>query len=290
MDTIKPTEPTEPGAQAPITEADLHAYVDRQLTPARHAEVEQYLAARPDERQRVQAWQQQNEMLHGLLDPVHDEALPLRFWPRRVAAVDRWRSLAAGLAIAVVSAGSAWFVRGSVDGDAARLALAQPTSAAAAIVPGDSAAGPQLTGFARRAAVAHVVYSPDVRRPVEVGADQEQQLVDWLSKRLGSAVKPPSLKSIGYELIGGRLLPGDSGPVAQFMYHDAIGQRLTLYVTREAPTSPDRSETAFRFGQDGPVNVFYWVDKNFGYALSGGLGREELTRVAREVHRQLAPA
>src|SRR5439155_16750884 len=77
----------------------------------------------------------------------------------------------------------------------------------------------------------------------------------WLSKRLGTEIKPPSLKPIGSELIGGRLLPGDSGQVAQFMYHDATGQRLTLYVTRETPKLANQPETAFRFGRDGPVNA-----------------------------------
>jgi anti-sigma factor RsiW len=91
---------------------------------------------------------------------------------------------------------------------------------------------------------------------------------------------------MGYELVGGRLLPGDKGPVAQFMYTTGNGQRLTLYVTREAAGQ----ETAFKFGQDGSVNVFYWVDKNFGYALSGGADRKELARVSQEVYRQLESA
>ena len=283
MDEIRLT--ATPTAGAPITEADLHAWVDRRLTPARHAEVEQFLAARPDERQRVLDWQQQNALLHGLLDPVLVEPLPLRLPLHREATVWPWRGIAAGLAIAVLSGGSSWFVRGRLDADAARLALADPGRTTVASAGGRSV----LSGFARRAAVAHVVYSPDVRRPVEVGADQEQQLVAWLSKRLGTAVKPPSLQPVGYELMGGRLLPGETGAVAQFMYHDATGQRLTLYVTREAPKPNGRAETAFRFGQDGPVNVFYWVDADFGYALSGGAGRDELTRVATEVYRQLAP-
>jgi anti-sigma factor RsiW len=91
----------------------------------------------------------------------------------------------------------------------------------------------KVSAFARQAAIAHVVYSPDVRRPVEIGAEQEEQLVAWLSKRIGSPIRPPKLGKVGYELIGGRLLPGQSGPVAQFMYHDATGQRLTLYVSAE---------------------------------------------------------
>jgi anti-sigma factor RsiW len=130
------------------------------------------------------------------------------------------------------------------------------------------------------------VYSKDQRRPVEVAADQEQQLVTWLSKRLGTEVHAPRLASVGYELVGGRLLPGDSGPVAQFMYQDSAGQRLTLYVTHEAP-QPTGRDTAFRFGKAGAVNVFYWVDRGFGYALSGAIERPELMRVSQEVYRQL---
>lgn len=281
MDKIRLTSSSGGFGGAPITEADLHGYVDQQLTPERHIEVEQYLRARPNERQRVQEWQQHNNLLRGFLNPVLDEPLPMQLPLKPTAVMYPWRGLAAGLAIAVVSAGSAWVVRGSVEDEAARLALDRSARMT-------TASSSDLSGFARRAAVAHVVYSPDVRRPVEVGADQEQQLVTWLSKRLGSEVKPPNLQGIGYELIGGRLLPGETGPVAQFMYHDATGQRLTLYVTREVPKLDNQPETAFRFGQDGPVNVFYWVEKNFGYAISGGADRKELTRVSQEVHRQLA--
>ena len=272
------------GPGGPITDADLHAYVDRQLDPTRRAEVEAYLQTRPDKRQQVNAWQEQNERLRNLLNPVLDEAIPARFPlrpPAPAAANYPWRGLAAGIAIAVVSASSAWVARGSVEGEALRLAMARPAVRA-------TPSGAELTGFAHRAAVAHVVYSPDIRRPVEVGAEQEQQLVTWLSKRLGSPVKPPALQTIGYELIGGRLLPGDKSPVAQFMYHDATGQRLTLYVTGEIPNGVDQPKPAFRFGRDGPVNVFYWVDRHFGYAISGGADRAELLRISQEVYRQLA--
>lgn len=282
MDDIRLVPPS-PGS--PITEADLHAFVDAQLTPTRRAEVAQYLAERPDEAARVESWRQHRQLLHGLFDPVLDEPLPARLMLRPSATVLPWRGFAAGLAIAVLSAGTAWTVRGSLNAQAARLATADATSRDAIV----TAVDPSLSGFALRAAVAHVVYSPDTRRPVEVGADQEQQLVAWLSKRLGTQVKPPSLDAIGYELIGGRLLPGETGPVAQFMYHDAGGQRMTLYVTRESARPAGKPETAFHFGQDGGVKVFYWVDRNFGYAISGGVDRQALLRVANEVYRQLAP-
>ncbi|MBC7940818.1 MAG: anti-sigma factor [Chitinophagaceae bacterium] len=268
-----------------VSEAELQAYVDDRLPAERRSQIEAHLAERPDEMQRVESYRAHKQELRALFDPVLDEALPQRLMqaarPRTPWYAQR---LAASIAIVIASATSgtsAWFARGALEADATRLAAAAPS--------GSMPTGGNLSGFARRAAVAHVVYSPDVRRPVEVGADQEQQLVAWLSKRLGTPIKPPSLQSIGLELIGGRLLPGDSGPVAQFMYHDGIGQRLTLYVTREVPKPAGEPETGFRFGQDGPVNVFFWVDKTFGYAISGGADRQALLTVAREVHRQLSP-
>jgi anti-sigma factor RsiW len=87
----------------------------------------------------------------------------------------------------------------------------------------------EVPGFVKRAAIAHAVYSPEVRHPVEVGADQEQHLVAWLSKRLGAPLRAPKLDDVGYFLVGGRLLPGENGPVAHFMYQSKR-YAITLYV------------------------------------------------------------
>jgi anti-sigma factor RsiW len=256
-----------------ITEADLHAYVDGALAQARRLAVEEYLANHPQEAERVRAYQSQKQALQALFNPVAEEAVPehLRVLatPPAVMAARSWlpawslQRIAAGLLIAVISGTGGWAAHDRF----------QPAQNMARATP-----------LARQAAVAHVVFSPDVRRPVEVGAEQEDQLVAWLSKRLGTPVHPPKLGALGYELIGGRLLPGNSGPVAQFMYHDATGQRLTLYVSTENTSNHD---TAFRFAQEGPVNVFYWIDGKFGYALSAGIDKAELARVATAVYDQL---
>ena len=261
--------------RVPVTEADLHGYADGQLPAERRLLVQAYLASRPDEQARVKAWMADNESLRALLDPVLDEPIPVRMPLSSGRTILPWRQFAVAASIAFVSAGAGWVMRGAMN-DAPQQLATTPVAPQAE----------RATGFAQRAAIAHVVYSPDVRRPVEVGADQEDQLVTWLSKRIGAPLKPPHLGRVGYDLIGGRLLPGAQGPVAQFMYHDAKGQRLTLYVTREAMLKGD---TAFRFAQEGPVNVFYWVDGKFGYAISAGVDKSELHRVAQEVYRQLAP-
>lgn len=249
----------------PIAEADLHAYVDGQLTEARRLEVETHLREHPEDAARVAAWARDNEALRALLAPVASEAIPIRIPASRPAA-SRWRPYAAAASIALVSASVGWFSRGIVG---------QPAAT-------DTRAAAHAPAFAQRAAVAHVVYSPDKRRPVEVGADQHDQLITWLSRRMETPVRAPDLRGSGYELVGGRLLPGERGPAAQFMYQDQAGQRLTLYVSRG-----EGGERAFRFEQSGPVNLFYWVDETMGYAIAAGAARSDLERVAGEVYRQL---
>jgi anti-sigma factor RsiW len=183
--------------------------------------------------------------------------LPLR----RIAAVLAWVALGAAL-----GAGTMWELRPE------RIVVQN---------------APDGAIMARRAAMAHAVYSPEVRHPVEVAANEEQHLVAWLSKRLGVKLRAPKLDDAGMSLVGGRLLPGDSGPVAQFMYQSQNGRRLTLYVRTEA--SKNR-ETAFRYARENNVGVFYWIDREAGYAIaSGDLSKEELLRVADLVYKQLEP-
>ncbi len=269
-----------------ITEAELHALIDGQLTLERQVEVEAWLAERPEEAQRVAEYRTHKRALQMLFKPVLDEAIPARLQraaqPRRPWVLQR---VAAGVALALVSGAAGWGVHAR---------LAAPPDIAAVLAQADDAA------FARRAAIAHAVYSPELRRPVEVDAAHEDQLVAWLSKRMGSPMQPPHLQALGYALEGGRLLPGGEGPVAQFMYRDDAGSRLTLYVTHEIGGKPPagkpesqpakaQPELAFRFAREGAVNVFYWVDGPFGYALSAEADRATLARVSGEVYRQLTP-
>lgn len=251
-------------APQPITETELHAYVDGRLGTARRAEVEAWLSANPVERERIDAYRRQNQALHALFDPALDEAVPATL---RVATARRRFP-----AVLRIAAMAAWVLVGGILGWLLR---------------GPEAPMPLATNvLAQQAALAHVVYTPEVLHPVEVRAEEESHLVGWLSKRLGREVRAPRLADSGYELVGGRLLPADNGPAAQFMYQDARGNRLTLYVRTDAGGN---RETAFRYAQEGRVGVFYWVDGPLGYALSGEIDKPQLLRVADNIYRQLNP-
>jgi anti-sigma factor RsiW len=208
----------------------------------------------------VRAYAEQNALLRSLYNAVLEEPVPAALLAVHTRA---WRRYAAAAVIFALGIGLGWLIRGEF------------------VVP-------QMVpvSLARQAATAHVVYAPEVRHPVEVTASEESHLVGWLSKRLGTTLKAPKLGPLGYELVGGRLLSGPQGPVAHFMYQDGRGQRLTLYVSRQRGEPRD---TAFRFSQEDRVSVFYWVDGNFGYALSGEIKREQLLQVAEVVYKQLNP-
>lgn len=108
--------------------------------------------------------------------------------------------------------------------------------------------------------------------------------MSWLSKRVGVPIKAPEFGALGFELLGGRLLAGESGPVAQFMYQDAGGHRVTLYVRRAVTGN---RETAFRHVTENGVEVFYWIDRDFGYALSGQIAHQDMQKLADAAYRQM---
>ncbi len=251
------------------SETDLHALIDGELAADARQPIADWLATDPAAAARAADYQAQKAALQQCFGPIAEETPPPQLLALCAAPPRRWlpgwslQRLVAGLAIILGSATLGWFAH----------SLYRPVPLLA-----------QQTTLPQQAAMAHLVYSPDVRRPVEISAEQEAQLVTWLSKRLGTPVKPPSLGKLGFELIGGRLLPGSSGPVAQFMYQDTSGQRLTLYLSRE---NSSKHDTAFRFAEEGKINVFYWIDGQFGYALSGSIAKSQLAEVAKLVYDQL---
>ncbi|RTL57693.1 MAG: anti-sigma factor [Rhodocyclaceae bacterium] len=242
-------------------EEDFHAYADGALTEIERQHVETWLAAHPEDAALVKGWRDQGVALHRLFDPILAEAVPERL--TRTVMGDEgkgWR----------VAAALGWLSLGVLVGYGLRGVGPDRASTLATLV--------------HPAAIAHAAFVPEVRHPVEVGAEQEGHLVQWLSKRLGTPVLAPNLKPAGFQLLGGRLLPGEGAPAAQFMYQDGAGRRVTLYVRKGVA---DSKETAFRFAQEKNVSVFYWVDGQAGYALSGELPRQELMVLADAAYRDL---
>ena len=265
----------------------LHAWLDGELTPERRAEIDAWLREHAEDAARVRLWAADRDALRARLDGVLDEPAPQALeqvvWrrsPQRVASFGAgWQRWAAALALfalgGAVGAALMWRAQGAV-------------SAALAREP----------AWVQRAAVAHAVYTPEVRHPVEVKA-QEEHLSRWLTKRLDVPVKLFDLREQGFELVGGRLLPDAAGPSAQLMYQ-AIATtpaasgvqdkpvRVTVYLRKPESNTP----AAFRYEQQGEFGLFYWVEGRSadgppcGYALVGALPRERLLALAEAIYRQ----
>lgn len=258
----------------PVSDTDLHAFVDAQIDPARVPALLAWLEAHPDDAVRVARWQAQRLQLRQLARQLEvgptppaltDVVLRASRRPQRRA---RWLQAAAVLMLvtAGIAGGRWWGLAASPDG--ADALAASPA-------------------FVRDALVAHAVFVPEKRHPVEVAAADEAHLVQWLSRRLGTSLKAPSLARHGYHLLGGRLLPGEATPRAQFMFENGSGARVTLYVTVFDPGQAPEA-TAFRSVRSGDEESFYWVEDRFGYALNGNLSASDLQALAREVYAQLA--
>jgi anti-sigma factor RsiW len=263
----------------PMNDEDLHAYVDRRLSPERQADVERWLANDADAAARVAFYTRMNAELHRrfdhvLAEPVPREWGPTPVWHRRLR--DRRAPTIRNFAVA-----ACWLFAGILGGWTTHDLLIPPKVVERIVeVP---------VPMAEQAAVAHGVFTPEVRHPVEVRAD-EDHLLRWLSTRMGKPIKAPNLDAEGWRLMGGRLLPVAGEPessrvACQFMFEKPDGSRVTLYF--KSTTPGDGTPTAFRFAEEGNgLGVFYWSDTKLGYALVGKLPKDELKNLARLVYDQ----
>lgn len=264
------------GPQPPFDEAERQAWIDDRLPPGRRAEIDAWLAAHPEEAALLRAMAAEREALRSALRPRFDQEVPSALRVATLLATQRrtrrWRAASIAAALCGLALGGAlgWSARG-LRPEAPPAPVAQQT----------------LRPMVREAMAAHHVFAADLRRPVEIGATEEAQLVRWLSNRLGRPLRPPELGALGYSLIGGRLLPGAAGqPAAQLMYENADGQRLSVYLRIDEGGALG---TEFRFAGDARqgVSAFWWVDQGFGYAVAAeGIDRNQLLRLAEFVHRQ----
>ncbi|MDA8093334.1 MAG: anti-sigma factor [Betaproteobacteria bacterium] len=248
-----------------LTSDELMAYIDGELDDARRQELDRMVQESPALAHRVEAWREQTARLREAFSPVLDEPVPTRLLHSARPRRNRWAQ--AAVVAAAVGLGAA------VGSMTARWTLAPR---AELIARHD-----QPNRFLEQARLAYAVYTPDPRRPVEVR--RRSALVTWLTRRMGRPIAAPDELPHGLELIGGRLLPGmPDHPAAQLMYQDPQGRRVTVYLRGMAkPTAP----TAFRIVDGRHVTTLYWIDRNWGYALSGNLPREQLLDVSRALYR-----
>jgi anti-sigma factor RsiW len=244
---------------------ELHAYVDGQLGVEGRRRVEAYVEQHPEALEQIKDYQILKQQIQSLFNPVADEPVPDRFLRPR-ARVGLWRHLktlvAAGLILAT--------------GISIGLYLGTDLEFA------EHAGLDDIDHIVNETVMAYAVYTPEVQHPVEVGADQKDHLVEWLSKRMGTHMRVPKLNQLGMQLIGGRLLATEYGPGALLMYESNAGRRIVLYACES-----DEKATAFHFAEQQDVLVYYWIDGKLSYAVAGRIPRDKLLPLAKSAYDQL---
>jgi anti-sigma factor RsiW len=265
----------------PMNPDEMNALVDRLQPHAQRQAIEQLALKDPQGAETLKSWIEQRNGLRELHKNVIDEPIPapLLQAAKRLSTlqqrVDRNWSRAGIAASVVLAFGVGWISRGEIVVNQVSSAIAVKEMA--------------QHEFVRQASFAYEVYMPEKRHPVEVTAAEEDHLVQWLSKRLGRSLKVPTLSAQGYELVGGRLLPGETGARAQFMFQNTQGQRITLYLgaIHQKTDKVDQGETGLLYESDGRISSSYWFEEGFGCALSGQINREKLIALANVVYQQM---
>lgn len=265
---------TEP----PVREEELQAYVDGVLDAARRCDVERYLAHRPDETARLNAYRAQTLLMHEAFDGAGAEPLSapleqikadfIRKTARRNFRRSAMRWAAAVACVSLIGAGG-WFGRAHLG--------PSPASSAASVA------------FARLAVDAHSVLVGDVPVPLtQKGPEGGNALVGWLSQReTKKSSAAPDLTAFNLELMGGRIFLVSARPVVQVIYANKGRETLSLYLgaNRDAVR-----QDVFTFVRQQDLSTIYWRQRNLEFSLVGKMRRDDLLKIATAVHEQLSAA
>jgi len=126
---------------SPVTEDELHAYVDGEIAADRRGAVEAWLASHPEHAARVAHWRAQADAIRARYDAIASEPVSARFDLDKLARGSRsWRAVAAAAVIAA-------FLAGGVVG---WMAVGEPIVAVACVIVADVCGAAMMTPKAYR--------------------------------------------------------------------------------------------------------------------------------------------
>lgn len=250
----------------PFTERDIHMALDGELPAEERSQFEAWLVSNPEMKARHDRLSADMTRLRESVAGVVDEPVPARL--RTLVETGHHNSAVSWLNRRAIVAAAAIFVVGGIAGYFAGTSL-----------PLGGRPEEQLVELAIGAFATFPAHLP---RAVEVGGQDRGYLDGWLSKRTGLKVVAPDLSGEGFELLGGRILPGIQAPAALLVYKDEAGNQLSIYMTPQ-PGEKIRG----MYGEEGGPSAIFWLDRGFGCAIVSRLPKDRMTEVARNAWRQL---
>jgi anti-sigma factor RsiW len=239
-----------------VTASELVAFADDLLPPQRRSQVSAHLARDPAAAALARAFEQQTIELRAAFSSALDEPVPRRLidMPAPPRAAPRALRMLAAAATLVLAFAGGWSV-----GDRGKSARALEEA------PG------------RRALLAYQLFAAGPESMLDVPAAEVEG--GWLRRTVGRSA-PPSLRALGFELQGGRLMMGTTSSAALLVYQrmdHGAGHRVVVYLGQddlqgEARTAPQ----ALREGGRGAV---FWGDGQRSVAVAGEVSLDELQRI-----------
>jgi anti-sigma factor RsiW len=257
------------------TRDDLHAYLDGELGPDEAAAVEARLTADPEELERFEAYSRHKQLIAEAADAFAADPASRKTADLRTASLER--ELAAALARQarpVRRPGWGWPLQ---------------TAAAACLVAAGwfghaefGGGGALLPPYVSEAVGAHRAFADDTLRPVEFSSADAGEALAWISTKMGYPVRVPSLEPLGVDFVGVRLHGTREGPIAQFIYEDDSGNRMSLMLARHPEGAPAIDFSVASYEEGGRVG--YWSDPRFDYALIAKTSDVQIRAMAAELN------
>ncbi|MDQ6866952.1 MAG: hypothetical protein M3178_00525 [Pseudomonadota bacterium] len=277
-----------PGHGPPVSEAELHGFVDGDMDRGRRDDVQAFLAASPGDAARVETWRRQNEAIRAAFAAVETGPLPwsLPLAPGAEGVVATGHA-AGGRAEASGSHSwrARWFARliGLSFASGALLAagaayLAGRVTAPEAAPPSSEAPTPAGMNdtFVARALSALRAFEPPLSA-VRLSPNSDGPGQDTAAPIL------PNLPVEGLRLAGVRAMPGEQGQMSCLFYARPDEANIALCVEKAG----DPGETVPRVSGNFPSAAIHWRQKGANYALVGALPEAGLRSLAGEVHAQV---
>ena len=260
---------------ATFDERDIHLALDGELPAEQREDFEAWLEAHPEMKVRSQRYEADRARLRAAVEALGAEPVPARL----TQLVTRKGAMPAA------GQGRWWTWRYAAAAAAAMILLLAGGLAGFGIGQWTAPAGyDEEAALVDGAIAAHKIYAAEQRHVVEVGAEEKDHLQSWLSKRVGVPLVAPDLRDHGFELVGGRLLPGSQErSAAQFMYQDKDGNRVSVYVLQEAK----HAGSEYGIVEEGGTYSYYWLDQGYGCAVTGTIPEPVLTALAKSAYAQL---
>jgi|tagenome__1003787_1003787.scaffolds.fasta_scaffold20871146_2 anti-sigma factor RsiW len=124
----------------------------------------------------------------------------------------------------------------------------------------------------------HVIYARETEHLVEVPAERQGHIEEWLGARLNRKLTVPDLSHQGLEFAGARMLVLAGNPVAQLVYTRDTGAPVAFCIA-----FGEKANAPLTITELHSMTVGYWDHGGYTYVIVGALSQEAVRNIAAKI-------